>query len=170
MVAHAGAPDRMSFDALRTVPRLGAGSALALEAFRLMATGSDESALVARFDAEFGLAGRAALGAMHLLVREIGMRGCRRLTIACPGCCRLTDDEWRILALLGAAQARDVSRVDFHLSCLFDGRGGETARAAAMALGGLFRAAGRELDGPALEIPPPTRPPRLKLVHSGGGA
>jgi len=159
----------MSFDALRPMPRLGAGSVLALDAFRLMATGSDDGGLVARFDAEFGFAGRAALGALHLLVREIGMRACRRLTIACPGCRRLTDDEWRILALLGAAQARDVSRVDFHLACFIAGRGGETARAAAMALGGLFRDAGRDLDGPALEIPSPTRPPRMTLVPSGGG-
>ncbi|MFN3960003.1 MAG: hypothetical protein ACK4NP_08830 [Parvularculaceae bacterium] len=160
----------MFLDALSAVPRLGAGPALALDAFRLMATGSDECGLVARFDDEFGFAGRAALGAMHLLVREIGMRGCRRMTIACPGCCRLTDDEWRILALLGAAQARDVSRVDFHLSCLFAGRGSETARAAALALGGLFRAVGRELDGPALEIRSPTRPPHMSLVHSGDEA
>lgn len=160
----------MSFDALGTVPRLGAGSALALDAFRLMATGSDESRLLARFDDEFGLAGRAALGAMQLLVREIAMRGCRRMRIACPGWRRPTDDERIILALLGAAQARDDPRVDFLLSWLFAGRAGETARAAAMALGRLFRDAGRELDCLAIEIPPQSRPSRISLVHSEGEA
>ena len=129
-----------------TVQQLGEGAELALHAFRLMAAGADASALVAAFDARLGPPGREALGAMHVLVHEIAAAGGRRLTIACPGCCRLTGDELSVLGLLAAAQGHDLDRMSPHVRCLLAGRASETAGRAALAFGGLLRDAGLPVE------------------------
>lgn len=137
----------MTFLRSPTVHQLGEGAGLALDAFRLMAIGADAGALVAAFDARLGPPGRAALGAMHLLVREIGAAGGRRVMVACPGCCRLTGDELGLFGLLSAAQSRDDARIDAHLAWLLAGRKSDTARSAALAFGGLFKLARLMIEG-----------------------
>ncbi|MDZ7627430.1 MAG: hypothetical protein U5J99_03345 [Parvularculaceae bacterium] len=160
----------MSFIKSITVHALGEASGLALSAFRMMAAAADSSEIVDRFDAHFGVTGRAGLGAMHLLVREIGTAGARRLCVACPGCCRMTADELSVLALLSAAQARDHARVEAHLIWLLAGRTSETARSAALAIGGLFKSAGLTIENPGVEGSAPARAPGRAALHAAGNA
>lgn len=143
----------MTFLSTPILHHLGEGAALVLDAFRMMAVGGETGAVVAAFDARLGPPGRLALGALHLFVHEIGAADGRRLKIACPGCCRLTGDELSVIGLLSAAQARDTARVDAHLVWLFAGRESDTARAAALAFGRLFRGAHLVIDGAPRETP-----------------
>lgn len=147
----------MSFVRSPTTHQLGDGARLALSAFRCMAAGCDHSEVAAAFDGRLGVAGRAALGALLLLVREIGTAGARRVVIGAPGGCRLTADEVSVLALLAAAQRRDHTRIDAHARWLMAGRESATMRTAAMAVGGLFRGADLAIDLAADEIPDPGR-------------
>lgn len=160
----------MTFVKSLTVHQLGEGAALALDAFRIMAAGSDPGAVVAAFDARFGFAGRAALGALQLLVREIGTAGGRRVTIACPGCCRMTGDELSVLALLAAAQRRDHQRLGAHLYWLLAGRDSETARVSALAAAGLFRGAGLSIADPPVDVSPPSRLAAFPAMGAIGNA
>jgi hypothetical protein len=135
-----------------------------------MAAGADQSAVVAAFDARLGFPGRAALGAMHMLVREIGTAGARRVSVACPGCCRMTADELSFLALLSAAQLRDHALADAHVTWLLAGRHSETARSAALAIGGMFKAAGLIIEGPPVELIATPRAPRFPVLRAVGKA
>ncbi len=160
----------MTFVKSIAVHQFGDASALVLAAFRVIAAGADYGDLVREFDARFDFAGRAELGALHMLVREIGTFGARRVSIACPGCCRLTGDELSVLALLKAAQARDHALVDAHIAWLLAGRDNQTARAAAMAIGGLFTGAGLIFDAPAVEVSAPRRAPGRAAMRAVGNA
>lgn len=176
MLGSPGAPTRnrkgrpLSFVQSITVHSLGEAGSLALAAFRSMAAGADQGDLVQRFDGQFGYAGRAALGALHMLVREIGTVGARRVCIACPGCCRMTADEMSVLALLSAAQARDHALVAAHIAWLLAGRDSDTARSAALAIGGLFKSAGLTLENPGVEISAPVRPAGRAVLSVAGEA
>lgn len=159
----------MSFVSSPTAPQLGEGALLVLTAFRCMAAGCDQSEVAAAFESRLGVAGRAALGALLLLVREIGTIGGRKVLIAAPGSCRLTADELSTLALLAAAQSRDEPRVAAHIAWLLAGRDSETARAAVLAVGRLFAGAGLALDNLGIEIsrpPSSSRHPRVKAVST----
>lgn len=160
----------MTFVNLLTVHQLGAGAALALDAFRIMAAGGDPGAVVTAFDRQFGLAGRAALGALQLLVREIGSAGARRVSIACPGCCRMTSDELSVLAMLSAAQRGDHQRLAAHLAWLLAGPDSDTARVSALAVGGLFKGAGLAIEGPPVEVSSPARPAAFPVMRAAGNA
>lgn len=160
----------MTFVKSLTVHQLGEGAGFALDAFRIMAAGGDQSGIVAAFDARFGFPGRAALGAMHMLVREIGTAGGRRVTVACPGCCRMTGDELSLLALLSAAQLREHRRLDAHVSWLLAGRDSETARSAALAVGGLFKGAGLAIEGPPVDVSAPARMSPFAVMRVVGNA
>lgn len=147
----------MSFVRSPTAHQLGDGALLVLTAFRCMAAGCDQSEIASAFQSRLGVAGQAALGALSLLAWEIGTIGGRRVVIAAPGACRLTADEVGTLALLAAAQTRDDARIDAHIAWLLAGRDSETARAAALAVGGLFKGAGLTLENSCGEISPPAR-------------
>jgi hypothetical protein len=131
-----------------------------------MAIGCDDAEIVAAFDARFGVAGRAAMGALFLLVREIGARSKRPICISAPGSCRVTADEVIALAVLSSGQARDRCRIDGHIAALLAGRESPTARAAAIAIGGLFKAAGLALEVTGAEAFALARPPS-RLRHVG---
>ncbi len=160
----------MTFLRTFTVHHLDDGGRLALTAFRTMATGADASELMNLFNARLGFSGTAALGAMHLLVKEIGTVGARRVTIACPGCCHVTADELSLVALLAAGQARDHARLESHVAWLLAGRRSETARASALGVGGIFKAAGLTIDCPGVEVTAPLRPPGRAAVRAVGNA
>jgi hypothetical protein len=105
-----------------------------------------------------------------MLVREIGTAGARRVSVACPGCCRMTADELSVLALLSAAQARDHALADAHVTWLLAGRHSLTARSAALAVGGLFKAAGLIIEGPPVELSAASRAPRFPVLRAVGEA
>ncbi len=160
----------MTFVSFPSTNNLSEGEQLALNAFRCMAIGCDESDLVAAFDARFGVAGRLALGALFLLVREMGAVGGRQFAVAAPGSCRLTADEAGALALLSAGQQRDECRLDAAIAALFAGRDWASARAAAVALGGLFKAAGLTLRVSSPEPFAPVRAPEPVQAVAIGAA
>jgi hypothetical protein len=160
----------MTFVRHLTLRQLGEGDALALHAFRAMAARCDQSAVLAAFDTRLGFPGRAALGALHILVRELGVTGGRRLTIACPGCCQVTADELSLIALLSAAQKRDHQRLDAHLGWLLAGRSSETARSAALAFAGLFQGAMLAIDGPPADLSPSSQDGVFPAIREAGSA
>ncbi len=165
---HRGVARDVTFVPSLSAQHLGEGALLALNALRCMAIGCDESEVVAAFDSRFGVAGRAALGALFLLVREIAAAGRRPIAVAAPGSCRLTADEAITLALLSAGQARDDCGIVGHVAALLAGRESVTARRAAVAVGGLFKAAGLTLEVPCIEALSPARPlTSLRAVEIG---
>jgi hypothetical protein len=149
----------MAFVTHPSANQLGDGGFLALQAFRCLAAGCDEEEILGLFDARLGILGRAALGALLMLVREIGRAGGRGVVIGAPGSCRLTADEVSALGLLGAAQSNDQERISAHIAWLFAGRESETARAAARAISCLFKEAGLALEDSLVEVPAPRRAP-----------
>lgn len=158
----------MTFVSILSAQQLDAGAQLALNALRCVAIGCDDSEVVAAFDLRFGIAGRAALGALFLLVREIKAAGRRPIAVAAPGSCRLTADEAITLALLSAGQTRDDCGIDGHVAALLAGRDSVTARRAALAVGGLFKAAGLTLEIPCVDGLSSARPPStLRAVELG---
>lgn len=105
------APDRLE-DLLQ-------GEHMVLWAFRAIAMGAPDCRLIRRqFDVACGPAGSEALAALNVFVRELGLNGKRRVTLAAPGSARLTRDEQLILALFAAAQAEDYGRLEAHLAWL----------------------------------------------------
>ncbi len=142
----------MPFVGTCSVRDFGEGARLALDAFRVMAAGGDQSAIVEAFDARLGVLGRGALGALHILVREISAVGRRRVAVAFPGCPRMTADELSVLAMMSAAQRRDHPMVERHLVWILAGRDSETARSAATAIGGILSGAGLTISGPPVTL------------------
>lgn len=105
------APDRLD-DLLQ-------GEHMMLWAFRAIAMGAADCRLVRRqFDMACGPAGSEALAALNVFVRELGINGRRKVTLAAPGSARVTRDEQLILAVFAAAQAEDYLRLEAHLAWL----------------------------------------------------
>lgn len=105
------APDRLE-DLLQ-------GEHMVLWAFRAIAMGPADCRLVRRqFDMACGPAGSEALAALNVFVRELGINGRRKVTLAAPGSARVTRDEQLILAVFAAAQAEDYGRLEAHLAWL----------------------------------------------------
>jgi hypothetical protein len=144
----------MAFVITPTTNQLSEGAQFALNAFRCMAANTDPSDVIAAFDQRLGVTGRATLGAFHLLAREMGTAGVRRIAIAAPGSCRVTRDELGVLALLSAAQALDGTRTAAQVAWLLGGRRNETLAAAASAIGSAFKSAGLSVDSSGLENSP----------------
>ena len=153
-----------------TLREFGEGSRLALDAFRMMAAGGDHSAIVEAFDARLGVLGRGALGALHILVREISAVGRRRVAVACPGCNCMTADELSVLALMSAAQRRDHPMVERHLVWILAGRDSESARSAATAIGGIFSGAGLTITGPPVNPEVTPRATKGQALRVADGA
>lgn len=105
------APDRLD--------ELLQGEHMVLWAFRAIAMGAADCRLVRRqFDIACGPAGSEALAALNVFVRELGLNGRRKVTLAAPGSARVTQDEQLILAIFAAAQAEDYGRLEAHLAWL----------------------------------------------------
>ena len=135
------------------------GEHMVLWAFRAIAMGAADCRLVRRqFDMACGPAGSEALAALNVFVRELGLNGRRKVTLAAPGSARLTRDEQLILALFAAAQAEDYGRLEAHLAWLL----ADTPRspfpaaacltAQALAMNGFFLRAPQIEAAPAAEV------------------
>ena len=98
---------------------LSHGEHMLLWAFRAAAFGAGDCHLVRRqFEESCGPLGLEALTALSVFVRELGLNGRRKITLAAPGSYRLTRDEQSVLAVFAAAQAEDYARLDAHLAWL----------------------------------------------------
>lgn len=98
---------------------LSQGEHMLLWAFRASAFGAGDCQLVRRqFEEACGPMGLEALTALTVFVRELGLLGRRKITLAAPGSYRLTRDEQSVLAVFASAQAEDYPRLDAHLAWL----------------------------------------------------
>lgn len=95
------------------------GEHMLLWAFRTLAVGLGDCRLLKRqFDEACGPAGAQALAALSVFVRELGINGRRKVSVAAPGSACITQDERLILALFAAAQDEDYGRLEAHLAWL----------------------------------------------------
>lgn len=95
------------------------GEHMLLWAFRAAAFGIGDCRLVRRqFEEACGPMGLEALTALTVFVRELGLGGRRKISLAAPGSYRLTRDEQTILALFASAQSEDYARLEAHLAWL----------------------------------------------------
>lgn len=98
---------------------LSQGEHMLLWAFRATAFGAGDCMLVRhQFEETCGPMGLEALTALNVFVRELGINGRRRITLAAPGSYRLTRDEQSLLAVFASAQAEDYGRMESHLAWL----------------------------------------------------
>jgi len=98
---------------------LSQGEHMLLWAFRAAAFGAGDRHIVRRqFEEACGPLGVEALTALNVFVRELGVGGRRKITLAAPGSHRLTRDEQSVLAVFAAAQAEDYLRLEAHLAWL----------------------------------------------------
>ncbi|MFN3512944.1 MAG: hypothetical protein ACK41C_07865 [Phenylobacterium sp.] len=106
-------------DAPAQLSELLRGEHMLLWSFRAIAFGRGDCALVRRqFEEACGPLATEALAALTVFVRELGVGGKRRLTLAAPGSFSVTCDEQTILAAFAAAQAEEYGRMEAHLSWL----------------------------------------------------
>lgn len=102
------------------LPDFGLGTGIAVWGFRACASGHGKCPPVARgFDEAFGERGPEALADIMQLVRIFGSAGRRQISIAMPGCGRMTADELSMAAMLAAAQAGHSDERDAHATWLF---------------------------------------------------
>jgi hypothetical protein len=95
------------------------GEHMLLWGFRAAAFGVADCRLVRRqFEEACGPLGLEALTALTVFVRELGLGGRRKISLAAPGSYRLTRDEQTVLALFASAQAEDYARLEAHLAWL----------------------------------------------------
>lgn len=95
------------------------GEHMVLWAFRAIAMGAADCRLIRKqFDLACGPTGAEALAALNVFVRELGLNGRRKVTLAAPGSACLTRDEQLVLAVFAAAQAEDYGRLEAHLAWL----------------------------------------------------
>jgi hypothetical protein len=95
------------------------GEHMLLWAFRANAFGVGGCELVRRqFEEACGPLGLEALTALTVFVRELGLTGRRKVTLAAPGSHRLTRDEQSVLAVFASAQDEDYPRLEAHLAWL----------------------------------------------------
>lgn len=98
---------------------LSQGEHMLLWAFRAVAFGAGDCHMVRRqFEEACGSLGLEALTALNVFVRELGLNGRRRITLAASGSYRLTRDEQSVLAVFASAQAEDYCRMESHLAWL----------------------------------------------------
>lgn len=101
------------------LPDLGTGSGIAIWGFRACAMGGAGCCTIVRgFENAFAGDGAPVLGSMLALARFIGHDGRRKVSLAMPGCARITRDELSLLAAFGAAQMQDEALRDAHLTWL----------------------------------------------------
>ena len=141
------------------------GEHMVLWAFRAIAMGAADCRLVRRqFDMACGLAGSEALAALNVFVRELGVNGRRKVTLAAPGSARVTWDEQLILAVFAAAQAEDYGRLEAHLAWLLADTPRSPFAAAACLTAQALGMNGYLLRLPTVEPAPPAE------VEEGGAA
>lgn len=101
------------------LPDLGKGSGIVIWGFRACAMGGAGCCTIVRgFEHAFGTSGAPLLGHMLALARFIGHDGRRKVSLAMPGCARITRDELSLLTVFAAAQMQDDALRDAHLTWL----------------------------------------------------
>lgn len=153
------------------LPDLGPGAGYALWGFRAAAVRHlDCPAVIDAFTETFGERRGEALAAIGRFARVLGTDSGRRISLAAPGCCRVTPDELSIVAAFAAAQAGLDARRDAHLAWLMSGRAEAKARLAADAVGGLFLGAGLVIAAPPIHVSAPKSNRVLTICHAAGNA
>lgn len=148
---------------------LGRGSGLAVWSFRACAVGrAGCCTLVRGYENVFGKDGPPALGSMLSLARLIGHDGKRKVSLALPGCIRITRDELSLLTALAASQVHDEALRDAHLSWLT--ASAATGRIGALTdhIAGVFSRHNLQIVLPAATAPAvPARPGKIYAIESG---
>jgi hypothetical protein len=134
------------------------GEHMLLWAFRAAAFGVSDCLLVRRqFEDACGPMGLEALTALTVFVRELGVGGRRKISMAAPGSYRLTRDEQTVLALFASAQAEDFARLEAHLAWLLADAPRSPFPAAACLVAQAFAMNGLVLRLPTVETAPAPR-------------
>ena len=101
------------------LPELGPGAGLSIWGFRACARGGGNCCTVVKgFERMFGTDAPDALRDTHTFAAVIGHEGHRTVSLAMPGCARVTGDELSIIACMSCAQAKDAALRDAHLNWL----------------------------------------------------
>lgn len=138
------------------------GEHMLLWAFRASAFGAGDCHLIRRhYEESCGPLGLEALTALQVFVRELGVSGRRKVTLAAPGSYRLTRDEQSILALFAAAQAEDYVRMEAHLAWLLADQPRAPFAAAAC-----LTAQALGMNGYVLRLPPMDAGPATSAVET----
>ena len=150
------------------LPELGKGSGLAIWGFRACAMGGAGCCTIVRgFEHAFGGDGPPMLGHMLALARFIGHDGRRKVSLAMPGCARITRDELSILTVFAAAQMHDDALRDAHLTWL-TARSPDHATADLVdSLAGAFARHGYDIALPQPVMSRPARTGTLMAVDGG---
>ncbi len=152
-----------------SLAELGRGAGLAVWSFRACAVGrAGCCTLVRGYENVFGEDGPPALGSMLALARLIGHDGRRKVSLALPGCVRMTRDELSLLTALAAAQVQDEALRDAHLSWLTARSATDRVGALADHIAGVFTRHGLLIQLP--ETPAavlPARPGRIYAIEGG---
>lgn len=149
------------------LPELGLGAGIAIWGFRACAMGGAGCCTIIRgFERAFGADGAPLLGEMLALARFIGHDGRRKVSLAMPGCARITRDELSLLTVFSAAQMQDEALRDAHLTWL-------TARSPCTAVCSLTDHIAKSfaLHGYDITLPRavPVRPQRSGSIRAVGG-
>lgn len=105
------------------LPDFGLGTGIALWGFRACASGHSRCwAITNGYEKIFGTRGPEALADVLQLARIFGFEGRRKISVATPGCGRLTADELSMAAMFAAAQLGEEEERDSHVTWLFGRR------------------------------------------------
>ena len=155
------------------LPDLGIGTGFALWGFRACASGKSRCQAVSQgYERAFGHDAPGALADMLSLVRCLGRAGRRKISIAPPGCARMTADEVSIAAMLSAAQRRHDEERDAHATWLLAQAPVTDTLSLVDRIADLFSVYDMTLTAPLSEFAMPlagSRAPALALVHSAAG-
>ncbi len=161
----------MSYIPSLTIPQLGIGAGYVLWGFRAAALRhTDCRVLREGFERALGSDGSSALNCIDELVRSIGTKGGRRITIGEPGCCGVTADELSVVALIASSQSGELERRNAHLRWLMGGHGEDRAQLAADTIGALFLSAGMAINAPDVELYDHSEGREFQVYHEAGNA
>lgn len=155
------------------LPDFGLGTGIAVWGFRACASGHGRCPPVTRgFDEAFGARGPEALADIMQLVRIFGFAGRRQISIAMPGCGRMTADELSMAAMLAAAQAGHREERDAHATWLFGCRPQPHVGDVVDRIAHLFAEYELQMDRPDVTVdivntPPDRVPPALVALQGG---
>lgn len=149
------------------LPELGKASGLAIWGFRACAMGGAGCCTIVRgFENAFDTDGAPVLGHMLAMARFIGHDGRRKVSLAMPGCARITRDELSLLTVFAAAQMHDEALRDAHLTWLTAKSPDTAIISLADSIASTFAHHGYDI---ALPYPMINRPPRAGTLHAVAG-
>ena len=150
------------------LPELGRGSGLAIWGFRACAmSGAGCCTIVRGFQHAFGKDGAPLLGQMLALARCIGHDGRRKVSLAMPGCARVTRDELSLLTVFSACQMQDDALRDAHLTWLTARSPGEAVSGLASDIASTLSVDGLDRNLPHKMRPRPGRAGTIRAITGG---